>query len=129
MKKGDECRCERCGELYTYHGGRPNPYCPDCFAVVRRERATEQMRKYRAEQPKRKKEKPKPKPPAKKAAAVTKTVQLPGTTAPTVSRKRARCGNDAVSRTVHKIELLNKERREQGLPPLSYGKAVALLKL
>ena len=43
MKKGDECRCERCGELYTYHGGRPNPYCPDCFAVVRRERATAQM--------------------------------------------------------------------------------------
>ena len=40
-----------------------------------------------------------------------------------------KCGNDEVSRTVHKIELLNQERAAQGLPPLSYGKAVALLKL
>ena len=44
-------------------------------------------------------------------------------------RKREKCGNDEVSRTVHKIELLNRERAAQGLPPLSYGKAVALLNL
>ena len=124
MKKGDECRCERCGELYTYHGGRPNPYCPGCFAVVRRVRATAQMRKYREKHPKR--ETPKPAPAAKTAS---KVVKLRCETDLTVPRKREKCGNDEVSRTVHKIELLNQERAAQGLPPLSYGKAVALLKL
>lgn len=127
MKRGTVCRCAKCGGEYTYKGGRHNDLCPRCYREKRMRRVVEGRKMM-----------PDKKSDARKCAARKKCAQKqesgkraviqgnaiePGKEK--ISRKKlAELMKDPVCRLVHELELLNRERAERGLPPLSYGKYV-----
>lgn len=127
MKRGTVCRCAKCGGEYTYKGGRHNDLCPRCYREKRMRRVEESRKSM-----------PDKKSAARKCAAQKKCAQKQESGKRAVievkaivaergriSRKKLEAlMKDPVCRLVHELELLNQERAERGLPPLSYGKYV-----
>lgn len=127
MKRGTVCRCAKCGGEYTYKGGRHNDLCPRCYREKRMRRVAESRKSM-----------PDKKSAARKCAAQKKCAQKQEsgkravievkaivTERGRISRKKLEAlMKDPVCRLVHELELVNQERAEKGLPPLSYGKYV-----